>query len=77
MIVANTKDQGIINAEISVPLKYFCNIWRALEISFINCKINLIRPQPANFFTAGVNRITTFAITDTKLHVPGVTLSTL
>ena len=44
MIVANTKDQGIINAEISVPLKYFCNIWRALEISFINCKINLIRP---------------------------------
>ena len=41
MIVANTKDQGIINAEISVPLKYFCNIWRALEISSLIAKLIL------------------------------------
>ena len=33
----NTKD-----VEIPVPLKYVGNFWRTLELSLINCEINLI-----------------------------------
>ena len=33
----NTKD-----VEIAVPLKYLSNFWRTLEMSLINCEINLI-----------------------------------
>ena len=33
----NTKD-----VEISVPLKYLGNFWKTLEMSLINCEINLI-----------------------------------
>ena len=28
--------------ETIVPLKYLSNFWRTLEISLINCKVNLI-----------------------------------
>ena len=28
--------------EIAVPLKYLCNFWITLEISLVNCEINLI-----------------------------------
>ena len=41
MIVANTNDQGITNAEISVPLKYFSNIWRNLKILSLIAKLIL------------------------------------
>ena len=33
----NTKD-----VEIIVPLKYLSNFWRPLEMSLINCEVNLI-----------------------------------
>ena len=29
------------NVEITVPLKYLSNFWRNLEMSLINCEINL------------------------------------
>ena len=60
------------------PLKYLGNFWRTLEISLINCEINLILTWSANcvISTAAHNQVTTFAITDTKLYVPVVTLST-
>ena len=50
------------------------NCWNAL----INCEINLILTWFANciIFNAAVNQDTTFAITDTKLYVPVVTLLT-
>ena len=31
-----------MNAEIALPLKYYCNFWRTLEIPLISCEINLI-----------------------------------
>ena len=34
--VDNTKD-----VEIIVPLKYLSNFWRTLEMSLINCEVNL------------------------------------
>ena len=42
-----------------------------------NCEISLILPWSANFIisNAAANQATTFAITDTKLYVPVVTLS--
>ena len=62
-----------------LPLKYLSTFWRTLEISLINCKINLVLTWSARCFminnpTAG--REPTFAITDTKLSVPVLTIST-
>ena len=61
------------------PLKYLRNFWRTLEISFINSEINLILTWSASWvkiYTNVVNQIPTFAITETNLYVPVVTLST-
>ena len=61
-----------------VPLKYLSNFWRILEIPLINCEINLILTCSANCFIsiAAENQATTFAITNAKLWVSVVTLST-
>ena len=61
-----------------VPFKYLSNFWRILEIPLINCEIDLILTWSRNcvISNAAANRDTTFAITDTKLYVPLVTLST-
>ena len=62
-----------------VPLKYLSNFWRTLEIPLINCEINLILAWSANCVivsTNVANQNATFAITDTKLYVPVVTLLT-
>ena len=62
-----------------VPLKYLSNFWRTLEMPLINCEVNLILTWPSNcvLIASGVqNQNATFAITNTKLYVPVVTLST-
>ena len=53
--------------EIAVPLKCLSNFWKTLEMSLINCKINLIITLSENCVISRVNRRTTFAIADTKL----------
>ena len=53
------------------------NFWRTLEMLLINCKINLILTWSTNCVTVSTNvanQNATFAITDTKLYVPVVTL---
>ena len=48
-------------------------------MSLINCEINLILTWPTKCILSSntaANQPTTFAITDTKLYVPVVTLST-
>ena len=65
--------------EIMVPLKYLSNFWRTLEIPLINCEVNLILTWSSTcvLITTGVqNQNATFEITDTKLYVPVVTIST-
>ena len=47
-----------------------------MKIGLINCEINLILTWSANRVISEGNRVTTFAITDTKLYVLVVTLST-
>ena len=61
-----------------VALKYLINFWRTLEMPLIHCEINLILTWYANcvISNGAANQNTTFAITDTKLYVPVVTLST-
>ena len=62
-----------------VPLKYLNNFWRTLEMPLINCEVDLISTWSSNcvlIATAIQNQAATFEITDTKLYVPVVTLST-
>ena len=78
-MTVQTGDDGTKDVEIMFPLKYLSNFWRTLEIPLINCESNLILTWSANFVIASTNvanQNATFAITDTKLYVPVVTLST-
>ena len=62
------------DVEIMVPLKYVSNFWRTLKM----LPINLILDWTANCVIAShtaANQATRFAITDTKLYVPALTLS--
>ena len=72
-------NNGRKNVKIMVPLKYLSNFWRTLEMPLINCEVNLILTCSSTcvLISTGVpNQAATFAITDTKLYVPVVTLST-
>ena len=64
------------DVEIMVPLKYLSNFWRTLEMPLINCEVNLILTWSSTCVITDSNGAGTFAITDTKLYVPVVTLST-
>ena len=64
------------NVEILVPLKYLSNFWRTLEMPLINCEVNLILRWSSTCVITDSNGAGTFEITDTKLYVPVVTLST-
>ena len=67
----NTKD-----VEIMVPLKYLSNFWRTLEMPLINCEIELILTWSKDCVISSATGETKFAITETKLYVRVVTLST-
>ena len=62
-----------------VPLKYLSNFWRTLEMPLINCEVNLILTWLSTCVLVATNiraQNAKFAVTDTKLYVPVVTLST-
>ena len=67
----NTKDVGI-----AVPLKYLSNFWRTLEMPLIIFEINLILTWSKVWVISSAAGATKFKITDTKIYVPVVTLST-
>ena len=69
-------DDNEKDVEIMVPLKYLSNFWRTLEIPLINCKVNLILTWSSTCVITDSNGAGIFAITDTKLYVPVVILST-
>ena len=70
----NNNNNNVKDVEIMVPLKYLSNFWKTLEM--INCEINLILTWSSTCVITNSNGAGTFAITDTKLYVPVVTLST-
>ena len=59
-----------------VSLKYLRNFWRTLEMPLINCEVNLILTWSSTCVITNSIGAGTFEITDTKLYVPVVTLST-
>ena len=78
-MTGQTGNNGIKNVDIMVRLKYLSNFWRTLEMYLINCGIYLILTWSANCVivaTDVANQNATFEITDAKLYVPVVTLST-
>ena len=77
-MIGQTGDIGTRNVEIMAPLKYLSNFWRTLEMPLINCEVNLMLTWSKKCVivsTNFANQNETFAITDTKLYVPVITLS--
>ena len=74
-VVNNTKS-SIKNTKIVLPLKYLSNFWRSLEMLLINCKIHLGLNWIEDCTLSSAGHYAKFKITDAKLHVPIVTLST-
>ena len=85
----DAKISGQKEAEIAVTLKYLSNFWRALKMPLINCKVPLILDWSREYVITSMKRRVikntrkdtspanaTFQITDTKLYVWVVTLST-
>ena len=76
-LIDNTGDDGTKNGvKIAVPIKYLSNFWRSLEMPLINCKVELSLKWYENCILSSAGTAATFAITDTKLYVPVVTLKT-
>ena len=77
-ITNETGDDGTNNVEIMVLLKYLSNLWGTLEMTLINCKINLDlnwSEKSVIMATNVSNQRATFLITVTKLYVLVVALS--
>ena len=70
---------GRKDVEIMDPLKHLSNLWRTLEMSLINCEIELILTFSKDCVIISTdvnNQVPTFTITEANLFVPVVTLST-
>ena len=80
-LVRKTADQNdgkssVKDTKIVVPLKYLSNFWKSLEIPLINCKVYVELNWTENCILPSAGNSAKFEITDAKLHVPIVTLST-
>ena len=71
----NDGKSSVKDAKIVVPLKYFCNFWRSLEMPLITCKVYLKLNWIEDCILSSAGDSAKFEITDAKLHVPIVTLS--
>ena len=80
-------NDSLMNAKVVIPLKHLSNFWRTLNIPLINCEVELFLTWSKNCVLADMTvdadadpaivapSDATLKITDTKLHVPVVTLS--
>ena len=82
---------GMQEVELTIPLKYLGNFWRALNIPLISCEVSLALKWNKNCVITSLERTqvdagppvvrdnaptgATLSITDCKLYVPVVTLS--
>ena len=71
----NNTNSSVKDAKIVVPLKYLSNFWRSLEMPLINCELFLELNWIEDCILSSAGNSAKFEITDTKLHVPIVTLS--
>ena len=63
-------------AKLVVPLNYFNNFWRSIEMPLINCKVYLELNWIEDCILSSDGYSAKFAIKDAKLHVSIITLST-
>ena len=76
-LIGNTENNGRKNGvKIAIPLKYLSNFWRSLEITLINCKIELLLKWYERCILSSAGTAANFKITDAKLYVPIITLKT-
>ena len=79
-LIKGTDDNNVNNVKLVVSLKYVSNFFRSLEMPLVNCKIDLEltwhKDCMISSANAAANQVVSFMITDTKLYVPIVTLST-
>ena len=79
-LIKGTDNNNVSNVKLVVPLKYVSNFFRSLEMPLVNCKIDLEltwhKDCMISSANVAANRVVSFMITDTKLYVPIVTLST-
>ena len=74
-VVDNT-NSSVKEAKIVVPLNNLSNFWRSLEMPLINSKVYLELNWIEDCILSSAGDTAKFAITETKLQVPKVTLST-
>ena len=79
-LISGTDNNNVSNVKLVVPLKYISNFFRSLEMLLVNCKIDLELTWHKDYLISSVNaaagQVVSFMITNTKLYVPVVTLST-
>ena len=79
-LISTTDDNNVNNVKLVVPLKYVSNFFRSLEMALVNCKIDSELTWHKDCMISSVNaaagQVVSFTITNTKLCVPVVTLST-
>ena len=77
---SGTDDNNVNNVKLVMPLKYVSSFFRSLEMPLVNCKIDLELTWHKDFMISSVNaaagQVVSLMITNTKLYVPVVTLST-
>ena len=72
----NNTNSFVKNTEIVAPLKYLSNFWRSLEMPLISCKIRLELNWIKDSILSSTANSAKSKITDAKLHIPIVNLST-
>ena len=72
----NNTNISIKDAKIVVSLKYLSNFWRSLEMPLISRKVHLELNWIEDCILSSVGDSAKSKITDARLHVPIVTLST-
>ena len=75
-IAVNNTNSSVKSTKIVVPLKYVSNFWRLLEMPLVNCKIHLELNWTEDCTLSSAGDSAKFKITDAKLHVAIVILST-
>ena len=76
-LIGTISNEGRKNeVKMAVLLKFLSNFWRSLEMQLINCKVELSLTWNKTWIFSNVANDSNFAITDTKLYVPFVTLKT-
>ena len=79
-LISGTDDKNVNNVKLVVPLKYVSSFFRSLEMPLVNCKIDLELTWHKDCIISSMDaaggQVVSFLITNTKLYVPIVTLST-